>query len=104
MNPVGKRKCHACGKLKPAKRVPAHRAVLKQLTYDDFVALNGGEFCWIHHDMGLPDPPRTKRLQRDHDHLTGKARGLLCYKCNRQLPPWMTPEWLESAARYLRQQ
>lgn len=102
VNPPGKRKCWKCGKLKPPKRIPAHRKVLKELTYEDFIELNGGEFCWIHRAQGLPDPYRTKRLQRDHDHNTGQARGLLCYQCNRWLAPWITPEFLEAAAAYLR--
>lgn len=45
--------------------------------------------------------PRTRRLHVDHDHRTGEVRGLLCHRCNRALPTWMTPEWLYAAARYL---
>ncbi len=96
-----KRKCASCGKLKPKKRVPAHKKVLLELTYEDFIELNGGEFCWIHNRMGLPDPPRTTRLHRDHNHKTGQARGLLCYHCNRWLPDWVTPAQLRAAADYL---
>lgn len=38
----------------------------------------------------------------DHDHHTMVIRGLLCVRCNRAIAQWMTPEWLEAAAEYLR--
>ena len=45
--------------------------------------------------------PKTRRLHTDRDHKTGAVRGLLCHRCNRMLPAWITPERLIAGAVYL---
>ena len=57
-------------------------------------AQNGG--CAI-----CGNAPKTRRLDVDHDHKTGRVRGLLCHRCNRTLASWITDEWLRSALVYL---
>jgi hypothetical protein len=43
----------------------------------------------------------TCRLAVDHDHVSGKLRGLLCMKCNTALAQFDTPEKIASLKRYL---
>lgn len=74
------------------------------LPYEAFVALNGHENCGV---CGR-SPKEDRRHDRDHDHLSGKPRGLLCPVCNgfltknvgRSSMP-LTPEYLRAAADYL---
>lgn len=96
VNPGRKQLCEACGKRRPPRRRPAHTIAL-DIDYATYALLNGGERCAI---CGA-EPKPGRRLQRDHDHRTGYPRGLLCFRCNRQLPTWATIEWMRAALAYL---
>jgi hypothetical protein len=91
------RTCHTCGKPRPARRRPKHLTAL-ETSYEEYVEINGGEFCFI---CGRTQKPGGRRLHRDHDHRTGVPRGLLCFPCNAALRTYMTPTWLRRAAHYL---
>jgi len=94
-HPRTKRKC-PCGRARPPKRVVKHQQVLVLHAYDQWVAWFGDR-CNI---CGRPAGPK-RNLDRDHDHRTGEPRGLLCHRCNRALPEWMTEEWMRKALAYL---
>ncbi|MGZ6587124.1 MAG: endonuclease domain-containing protein [Solirubrobacteraceae bacterium] len=97
VNENRKRNCVACGKPRPKRQRPAHMAAL-DLPYEHYVRINGGEWCGI---CGC-EPTLGRRLDRDHCHKTGQPRGLLCHRCNRTLPEWVTIDWLLAAIKYLR--
>lgn len=68
----------------PAKPKRAKALGVSDEDYARMLAAQGGG-CAI-----CGAPPKTRRLHVDHDHRTGAVRGLLCYRCNRALPTYMT--------------
>ncbi len=46
-------------------------------------------------------PIAYNKVQTDHDHATGKVRGLLCTRCNSFLAAIDDKEFLEPALEYL---
>lgn len=103
VNPKRKQICESCGLRRPPTKKLAHRHALEVFPYEVWV-LFFGEKCGI---CGA-DPKPGKKLMRDHDwHTqpgdpTGGMRGLLCFRCNHQLPAWATLVWMEKAVAYLR--
>lgn len=92
-----RRTCPECGATRKPKHRAKHLAAL-DFSYEVYIALNGGERCGI---CGAERKPGGRALHRDHDHRTGKPRGVLCFPCNAALRPYMTREWLEAAVAYM---
>lgn len=44
---------------------------------------------------------KVQILSVDHDHITGRIRGLLCFGCNTKLGILENKDWLRKAKRYL---
>lgn len=68
--------------------------------YDEMFKSQGG-VCWI-----CKEPPGEDQRQGplcvDHNHKTGKVRGLLCRRCNRHLGGFEdSAELMRSAVAYL---
>src|SRR5215475_18466 len=76
---------------KPDKREATHA-----LDAESEAAATTCEIC------GRPPKLGGRALHRDHDHKTGRQRGLLCFTCNRFiLGKYATAEKLYRAALYL---
>ncbi len=81
----------------PRKPTRAKALGVSDERYAELLAEQGG------HCALCPTEPKTRRLHVDHDHTTGRIRGLLCYSCNRILTARATESWLLRAAVYVRE-
>lgn len=78
------------------KFMTAHRLTITE--YEHLLEEQGGgcKLCGFH--------PEHKRLCVDHDHVTGRIRGLLCHSCNVALGLLRdNVETLQRAIEYLRE-
>jgi hypothetical protein len=66
----------------PRKPTRAAQLGVTDADYARMLAAQGGK-CAI---PNCSRTPKTRRFHVDHDHLTGKVRGLLCHLHNRFLP------------------
>lgn len=92
-----KQKCVTCRASRPKRRVPVHARTLRDDPYPVYeqvnLELHGPAFDgeWTPDCCGVcGKPPSTSRhMDRDHDHVTGRPRGLACpgnTGCNALMP------------------
>ncbi|CAA0134581.1 Uncharacterised protein [Mycolicibacterium vanbaalenii] len=80
-----------------------HRYGLDQAGYDALFAEQGG-VCAICKEVPTPRNTRAHwdgKLCVDHDHDTGRIRGLLCNDCNLAVGYGKSSEALRAAAEYI---
>ena len=115
VDPSGHRQCKECRRQRGkawlknksidkqfnATRKARRAATYRRTTY----GLTGSEFnAMLEKQQGVCAICRqVQSLVVDHDHSTGKVRGLLCGKCNRGLGLFNdNPRTLKDATRYVR--
>lgn len=92
-----------CNRRRPKKRVAKHARTLRDDSYAVYEAysreVHGGEpdSCRV---CGRPRHERMNH-HRDHDHVTGLPRGVVCYQCNALMPRLMTVERCRQVLAYL---
>ncbi len=66
--------------------------------YERLAAAHDG-CCWI---CGNRPKPGKRRLAVEHDHKTGRVRGLACWSCNKLLAAARdNPDIMRTAAEYI---
>ena len=81
------------------RKTNKHRVFLNQQRhkYEKTLASQNG-----HCALCSREPKPNRRLNLDHSHKDMRLRGLLCFQCNRALREFMDAEWLEAAAKYVK--
>ena len=107
-----KQKCENCRRARPKRRVPSHARTLRDDPYTVYEQVNAdihsvaqsgewtSDFCGV---CGKP-PTTGRHMDRDHDHITGRPRGLACpgnQGCNALMPRQLTLERARLIVAYL---
>lgn len=92
----------ACAGRRPPKHVPKHAVALRDLSHAHFAQVNEaihgqGTNCGV---CGAV-PKDDRIMQREHDHTTGLARGLACWRCNRLMPKQFDLQTARAIVAYL---
>ena len=69
--------CHAIYQREANRTVALRKYGITEAQYQKMLVKGGGA-CWLCGGI-----PKTRRLAVDHDHKTGRIRGVLCFRCNR---------------------
>ena len=100
-----KQKCAnpACNRSRPKPRVPKHARTLQDHDYAHYEAfsmeVHGGEpdSCRV---CGRPRH-ESMNHHRDHDHVSGEPRGVVCFQCNSLMPRLLTLDRARLIYEYL---
>ena len=76
----------------------AHRYKISLAEYDSLLSRGVCDIC-----KKKPKSLKQRDLVIDHDHDTGKVRGVLCRKCNVMLAIYQSPKWQKLFDDYLEQ-
>ena len=92
-----------CGGRRPKRRVPKHARTLRNQTWDHYNAVNAEIHGVTDGACAVCGRPEHESMHhhREHDHVTGMPRGLVCFQCNALMPRLLTLERARLVVAYL---
>jgi ribosomal protein S26 len=99
----GRRKCINCGSALPKRRVAKHAKTLRDDSYAVYVQVARDVHGVTDESCCVCGRPRHESMKhhRDHDHVTGQPRGIVCFQCNQLMPRLLTVERARLILAYL---
>lgn len=97
-----KQKC-ACGRKRPKRRVPKHARTLRDDSYAVYARVAAEAHGVTDESCCVCGRLRHESMHhhRDHDHVTGMPRGIVCFQCNKLMPRLLTVERARLIVAYL---
>ena len=93
----------SCRKPRPKRRVPKHARTLRDDSYAVYEQISAAAHGVTDESCCVCGRPRheSMRHHRDHDHVTGLPRGIVCFQCNGLMPRLLTLERARLIVAYL---
>jgi hypothetical protein len=100
-----KQKCtgEGCNRRRPKRRVPRHAKTLRDDSYAVYVQVAQDVHGVTDESCCVCGRPRHESMKhhRDHDHVNGQPRGIVCFQCNQLMPRLLTLERARLVVAYL---
>jgi hypothetical protein len=98
-----KQRCPNCARKRPKRRVPAHARTLRDDSYQSYGEVSEAIHGVTDESCCVCGRPRHELMHhhRDHDHVTGLPRGIVCFQCNGLMPRLLTLDRARLIVGYL---
>ncbi len=92
-----------CDGRRPKRRVPVHARTLRDDSYAVYATVAAEVHGVTDESCCVCGRPRHEAMRhhRDHDHVTGQPRGIVCFQCNSLMPRLLTLERARLIVAYL---
>lgn len=92
-----------CTGRRPKRRVPVHARTLRDDTYERYAEVSREAHGVTDESCCVCGRPRHESMHhhRDHDHVHGTPRGIVCFQCNKLMPRLLTLERAREVTAYL---
>lgn len=92
-----------CRRKRPKRRVARHAVTLRDDSYESYRQVSAAIHGVTDESCCVCGRPRHELMHhhRDHDHVTGQPRGIVCFQCNGLMPRLLTLDRARLVVAYL---